>query len=98
MLDRYLDYRIARRLRTTSDPGRYRGLEPASKLILTHKGYKYHLNTKRRVSWAGDQCVPPRISLDAPFPAWVFLNQIVHCPFINIERVGMVLAKKEKNA
>jgi site-specific recombinase XerD len=52
-LDRYLDCRIARRLRTTDDPGRYRGLEPSSKLILTHKGYKFHLNTKRRVSWAG---------------------------------------------
>lgn len=35
-------------------PGRYRGLEPGSKLILTHKGYKFHLNTKRRVSWAGE--------------------------------------------
>lgn len=53
-LDRYLDHRIARRLRTTGDPCRYRGLEPASKLILTHKGYKFHLNTKRRVSWAGE--------------------------------------------
>jgi len=39
-LDRYLDYRTRRRLRTTADPGRYRGLEPTSKLILTHKGYK----------------------------------------------------------
>jgi integrase/recombinase XerD len=53
-LDRYLDYRIAGRLRTTDDPSRYRGLEPTSKLILTHKGYKFHLNTKRRVSWAGE--------------------------------------------
>jgi site-specific recombinase XerD len=53
-LDRYLDCRIARRLRITDDPGRYRGLEPSSKLILTHKGYKFHLNTKRRVSWAGE--------------------------------------------
>jgi integrase/recombinase XerD len=53
-LDRYLDYRITRCLRTTGYPGRYRGLEPASKLILTHKGYKFHLNTKRRVSWAGE--------------------------------------------
>ena len=53
-LDCYLDYRIARRLRTTGDPGRYRGLEPASKLILTHTGYKFHLNTKRRMSWAGE--------------------------------------------
>jgi integrase/recombinase XerD len=53
-LDRYLDCRIERRLRTTVDPGRCRGLEPSSKLILTHKGYKFHLNTKRRVSWAGE--------------------------------------------
>ena len=53
-LDRYIDCRIARRLRTTDDPGRYRALEPSSKLILTHKGYKFHLNTKRRVSWAGE--------------------------------------------
>jgi integrase/recombinase XerD len=52
--DRYLDFRVTQRLRTTGDPGRYRGLEPASKLILTHKGYKFHLNTKRRVSWAGE--------------------------------------------
>jgi integrase/recombinase XerD len=29
-------------------------LEPASKLILTHKGYKFHVNTKRRVSWTGE--------------------------------------------
>jgi len=49
-----LGYRAARRLRTTSDPGRYRGLEPSSKLILTHKGYKFHLNTKRRSTWAGE--------------------------------------------
>jgi site-specific recombinase XerD len=53
-LDRYLDCRIVQRLRTTDDPGRYRGLEPSSKLILTHKGYKFHLNAKRRVSWAGE--------------------------------------------
>jgi len=52
-LDVYLSYRTAKRLRTTDDPSRYRGLEPTSKLILTHKGYKFHLNTKRRVSWAG---------------------------------------------
>ena len=41
-------------LRTTGDPGRYRRLEPSSKLILTHNGYKFHLNTKRRISWAGE--------------------------------------------
>lgn len=53
-LDQYLGYRAARRLRTTDDLSRYRGLEPTSKLILTHKGCKFHLNTKRRVSWAGE--------------------------------------------
>jgi hypothetical protein len=47
-LDQYLGYRVALRLRTTGDQTRYRGLEPTSKLILTHKGYKFHLNTKRR--------------------------------------------------
>lgn len=35
-VDRCLDYRRARHVRTTDDPSRYRGLEPASKLILTH--------------------------------------------------------------
>lgn len=44
-----------RRLRTTSDLSRYRGIEPASKLILTRKGYEFHLSTKRRVSWAGER-------------------------------------------
>jgi len=37
-LDRYLDYRTERCLRTTAESARYRGLEPLSKLILTHKG------------------------------------------------------------
>jgi len=45
---------MARRLRTTSELGRYRALEKASKLILTHSGGKFHLNTKRRVIWAGE--------------------------------------------
>ncbi|WP_323144909.1 tyrosine-type recombinase/integrase [Massilia phyllosphaerae] len=54
-LDQYLNYRITRRLRTTGEPGRYRALEPTSMLILTHKGYKFHLNTKRRVSFAGER-------------------------------------------
>jgi len=53
-IDQYLGYRGARRLLATGDPSRYRGLEPGSKLILTHKGYKFHLNTKRRMSWAGE--------------------------------------------
>jgi site-specific recombinase XerD len=54
-LERYLDYRGARRLRMSDEPGRYRGLQPASKLILPHKGYKFHLNTKRRVSFDGER-------------------------------------------
>lgn len=29
------------------------GCGPDSKSILTHKGYKFHLNTKRRVNFAG---------------------------------------------
>ncbi len=53
-LDQYVGDRVERHLRITDDPRRYRGLEPTSKLILTHKGYKFHLNTKRRVNWAGE--------------------------------------------
>src|SRR5438046_1171684 len=53
-LDRYLDYRTVRRMRRTADSGRYRGFGPASKLILMHKEYQFHLNTKRRSTWAGD--------------------------------------------
>lgn len=53
-LDRYLDYRTERRLRATAEPARYRGLEPSSKLILTQRGYKFHLNTKRRSNWSGE--------------------------------------------
>jgi hypothetical protein len=52
-LERYLDYRIARRLRMSAERELYRGLEPTSKLVLTHKAYKFHLYTKRRVSFAG---------------------------------------------
>jgi site-specific recombinase XerD len=53
-LERYLTDRIIRRLRMSGEQRRYRRLETASKLILTHKGYKFHLNTKRRVSQAGE--------------------------------------------
>jgi hypothetical protein len=83
-LVRYLDYRTARRLRMTGDPGRYRGLEPSSKLILTHKGYKFHLNTKRRVSWSGESvdylaCDTPAIPRHEAVPrrgyTWRFLAQ-----------------------
>ena len=42
-VDRYLDLRIVGRLPISDNAGRYRGLEPSSKLILTRKGYKFHL-------------------------------------------------------
>jgi site-specific recombinase XerD len=54
-MERYLEYRVERRLRLSNEPSRYRGLRPDSKLILTHKGFKFHLNTKRRVSFAGER-------------------------------------------
>jgi len=54
-LGRYLAYRIERRLRMSDSRGRYLGLRPDSKLILTHKGYKFEPNTKRRVNFAGEQ-------------------------------------------
>jgi hypothetical protein len=54
-LDRYLNYRVTRRIRTTGESGRNRGLEPTSMLIQTYKGYKFHLNTKRGVSFAGER-------------------------------------------
>lgn len=54
-LERYLTHRVEQRLRMSDEPGRYRGLHPSSKLVLTHKGYKFQLNTKRRTSFAGEQ-------------------------------------------
>lgn len=53
-LEKYLSYRIARRWRMGDDPMRYRGLRADSALILTLKGYRFQLNTKRRVNFAGE--------------------------------------------
>jgi integrase/recombinase XerD len=53
-LDDYLAYRIERRWRMSDDPKKFRGLRPDSKLILTFKGYKYSMNTKRRINYAGE--------------------------------------------
>jgi integrase len=53
-LDSYFAYRLKRRLRLGMQ-GRYRGLDPDSKLILTLKGQKFHLNTKRRINQIGEQ-------------------------------------------
>lgn len=54
-LEDYLALRIERRWRMSDDPNRYRGLRPDSALILTFKGYKYSMNCKRRINFAGEQ-------------------------------------------
>lgn len=54
-IDDYLSMRVARRWRMSDDPSRYRGLRPDSTLILTFKGYRYSMNTKRRINEAGEQ-------------------------------------------
>jgi integrase/recombinase XerD len=54
-IDNYLALRIERRWRISDDPKRYRGLRPDSALVLTFKGYRYSMNTKRRINEAGEQ-------------------------------------------
>jgi integrase/recombinase XerD len=54
-LDRYLAHRIERRWRMSDDTKKYRGLRADSNLILTFKGYKYSMNSKRRINHAGEQ-------------------------------------------
>lgn len=54
-LERYLSLRIERGLGTELTKDRYRGLSPSTALILTHKGSKFFLNTKRRINYAGEQ-------------------------------------------
>lgn len=54
-LERYLAFRIKRGLGTELTAERYRGLSPATALILTHKGSKFYLNTKRRKNHAGER-------------------------------------------
>lgn len=54
-LEAYLAYRIARGWRMESTNERYRGLTPDSKLVLTLKGQKFYMNTKRRINEAGEQ-------------------------------------------
>ena len=39
----------------SDDPQRYRGLRHDSALVLTFKGYRYSMNTKRRINQAGVQ-------------------------------------------
>lgn len=54
-LERYLALRIERGLGTELTKDRFRGLSPATALILTHKGSKFYLNTKRRINYGGEQ-------------------------------------------
>lgn len=54
-IDDYLALRVARRWRMSGDSKRYRGLRPDSTLVLTFKGYRYSMNTKRRINEAGEQ-------------------------------------------
>jgi integrase/recombinase XerD len=54
-LEAYIAFRIKHGWRTEPTRERYRGLTPSTKLILTHKGTKFYLNTKRRINFNGDQ-------------------------------------------
>lgn len=54
-LERYLAPRLKRGLGTELTTDRYRGLSPTTALILTHKGSKFYLNTKRRTNYAGER-------------------------------------------
>jgi integrase/recombinase XerD len=54
-LEAYLAYRIERGWRMEQTPERYRGITPDSKLVLTLKGQKFYMNTKRRINEAGEQ-------------------------------------------
>jgi site-specific recombinase XerD len=54
-LERYLSYRIAHGHGTELTAERFRGLSPTTALILTFKGSRFYLNTKRRINEAGEQ-------------------------------------------
>lgn len=54
-LERYLAHRITFGLGTELTNARFRGLSPSTCLILTHKGSKFYLNTKRRINFEGEQ-------------------------------------------
>lgn len=53
-LERYLAHRQAIGHGVQLGQDRYRGFYPQTALILTHKGAKFLMNTKRRVSYGGD--------------------------------------------
>lgn len=51
----WLAMRVKRSWRMSDEPTKFRGLCPDSALILTFKGYRYSMNYKRRVNYAGEQ-------------------------------------------
>ncbi|WP_408734150.1 tyrosine-type recombinase/integrase [Paraburkholderia bannensis] len=50
----YLNHRIARGIGTELTADRYRGLAPSTCLVLTGKGRKFAMSTKRRINEAGE--------------------------------------------
>lgn len=53
-LDRYIEWRNAKRFGCSLDGRQYRGLMPATRLIVTWKGGPYALDLKRTVNTAGE--------------------------------------------
>lgn len=53
-IERYIEWRQAKDFGCSLDARRYRGLEPATRLVLTWKGGAYELATKRRINTAGE--------------------------------------------
>jgi len=53
-MDRYIEWRLAKRFGCSLDGRQYRGLMPKTRLILTWKGDPYELNTKRARNAAGE--------------------------------------------
>lgn len=53
-LDRYIDWRKAKRFGCSFDERKFRGLMPQTRLIVTWKGGAYSLNTKRTKNAAGE--------------------------------------------
>lgn len=53
-LERYIEWRKAKRFGCSFNDRQYRGLSPATRLILTWKGGPYELNLKRTTNTAGE--------------------------------------------
>lgn len=53
-MDRYIDWRKSKRFGCSLDKSEYRGLMPQTKLLVTWKGSRYELNTKKARNAAGE--------------------------------------------